>query len=234
MTASTLSESKSDTWTDQLKQAYSRAVWNAGGLPVLLPNLPDSDPDQTLDGIDGLLLSGGRDIEPSLYGDVETHPTVELDRPRDRCEMPLILAAHRRGMPILGICRGIQSLNVALGGSLWQDVPSQVPSDVKHRQEASGEQATHMLRIEDGCRLAVVLEINELPVNSFHHQAVRAVAPGLRAVGWSQDGLIEAIEDPSRPFVIGVQYHPEEMAGVCAVSARLFARFVTAASRETE
>ena len=228
LTASTQSANNAGTWTDQLKQAYSRAVVKAGGVPVILPNVPGCDPEPFLDRIDGLLLSGGRDIAPALYGDEETHPTVEVDGPRDDFELPLIRAAYRRGMPILGICRGIQSLNVALGGSLWQDVPSQLPSDVKHSQDAPGAEPTHLLRLESGCRLAGVFGRAEVSVNSFHHQAVRTVAGGLRAVGWSQDGLIEAIEDPGKPFVIGLQYHPEEMVEVCEASARLFAGFAAA------
>ncbi len=230
ITASTVAEANADKWTDQLKQAYARAIWDAGGIPLLLPNLPDADPDAILTCIDGLLLSGGRDVEPVLYGDGEIHPTVELDVPRDRFELPLIRAAHGRDIPILGICRGIQSLNVALGGTLWQDLPSQSPSDVKHRQDAAGDQATHTLRLEPECRLAAVFGRRELPVNSFHHQAVRAVADGLVAVGWAEDGIVEAVEDPRRRFVIGVQYHPEEMAGSCAASASLFASFVAAGS----
>jgi putative glutamine amidotransferase len=216
--------------TDQLKQAYTRAIWEAGGVPLLLPNLPYGVAQAYLDRLDGLLLAGGRDIEPSRYGDPETHPTVELDQPRDQFELPLVRAAHRRDMPILGVCRGIQVLNVALGGTLWQDLPGQSPTSVEHRQTARGDEATHNLRVTPRSRLARVLSREEMRVNSFHHQAVRVVAKDLLAVGWSEDGIIEAVEDPRKPFAIGVQYHPEEMVDVCSASARLFARFVAASA----
>lgn len=235
ITCTTHSVADQSVWTDQLKHAYARAVWNAGGMPVLMPNVADPAAARLADRMDGLLLSGGRDLEPSLYGDAETHPTVELDRPRDAFELPLTRRAFEINMPILGICRGIQTLNVALGGTLWQDVPSQWRGTserdggpLTHRQEEPGSQATHGLRMAAGSVLRAALGVAEFAVNTFHHQAVRDVADPLRAVGWSEDGLIEAVEAPDRAFVIGVQYHPEEMADTCAISARLFAAFVEA------
>ncbi|MBM3493376.1 MAG: gamma-glutamyl-gamma-aminobutyrate hydrolase family protein [Armatimonadetes bacterium] len=228
ITCSTVAGKSESVWTDGLKSAYASAVWRGGGTPVLIPNLAPEAVDAAIKPLDGLLLSGGRDIEPRIYGDGDKHSTVELDTPRDAFELPLALAAYRRSMPILGICRGIQALNVALGGTLWQDLPSQTPSSVAHRQGAPGSEATHALRIEPGSALAGALGHAEMRVNTFHHQAVKTVAGCLRAVGWAEDGLVEALESPDRPFVVAVQYHPEEMAGVCEASARLFAAFVAA------
>jgi putative glutamine amidotransferase len=216
---------------DHLKRNYAQSVWDAGGIPVALPNLGAEAVGPVLDALDGLLISGGRDVEPRLYGEMEVHPTVELDLLRDAFEMDLIREAYGCDMPILGICRGIQALNVALGGTLWQDVPGQFPATVRvqHRQTEPGAQPTHELRIQPGSRLADIMGCTTMRVNTFHHQAVRNVAPGLAVVGWAEDGLIEAVEATDRRFVIAVQYHPEEMAATCALSAGLFARFVAAA-----
>jgi len=221
----------SDQVVDRLAQTYTGAIRCAGGLPVILPNLDGHSQTDVVARVDGLLLSGGRDIAPQLYGAAEQHPTVELDLPRDAAEVPLIRAALEANLPILAICRGIQALNVALGGTLYQDLPSERPGEVIHRQKQARHVATHRLRLVAGSTTADALGVLDLPVNSFHHQAVREVAPALWVSGYAEDGLVEALEAPDRPFVVAVQYHPEELVGVCEASRRLFARFVEAARR---
>lgn len=213
----------------RLGHRYVQAVLDAGGLPVLIPNAPAAA-QEVVERLDGLLVSGGRDVEPSLYGEAEQHPTVELDRPRDATELPLIRWAYERGLPLLGICRGIQAVNVALGGSLFQDLPSQRPGPVVHRQSQARHVATHQLILRAGSLTARCLGTETLMVNSFHHQAVRNPAPCLRVVGHAEDGVIEALEAEDRRFFVCVQYHPEEMTDVCGHSRRLFEEFVRAAA----
>jgi len=215
---------------DRLAHTYTRAVLMAGGLPVLIPNVAETPIGDLLGRLDGLLLTGGRDVAPAHYGQLDVHPSVELDTLRDAVELPLIREAFERDVPILAICRGIQALNVALGGTLFQDLPSQRPGFVSHRQTAPRHEATHQLVLEPGSLAARALNVTQLRVNSFHHQGVEYVAPPLKATGYAEDGLIEAVEAEGRRFVLGVQYHPEEMVNVCESSRRLFRTFVTAAN----
>ena len=205
--------------------AYSRAVAAAGALTVLLPVGDPADAPDYLDRVDGLLLPGGIDLEPSHYGQ-EPHPRLgETDDGQDRFEIAIAREAWRRRMPIFAICRGIQLLNVALGGTLIQDLPSDAPSDVDHRQKAARAEATHDIHVEPDSRL-YRLAGERMAVNSFHHQAVDVVAPGLRVVGRSIDGVVEALECDAYPHLIAVQCHPEETAICDPVSQSLFRQFV--------
>ncbi|HEX6547840.1 MAG TPA: gamma-glutamyl-gamma-aminobutyrate hydrolase family protein [Candidatus Dormibacteraeota bacterium] len=192
-------------------QPYLDALARAGAEPVLLetPNL---------EGFDGLLLTGGKDIDPAHYGEAPD-PTTEVDPPRDQFEIPLVEEAISRGLPIFGICRGVQLLNVALGGSLFQDLPHHPPTPKELRS-----QPAHPVRIAPDGKLAAIVG-ERLEVNSLHHQAVKDVAPGLRAVAWAEDGTVEALESPDHP-VLGVQWHPEEMPDA-PWSERLFSAFVS-------
>jgi putative glutamine amidotransferase len=165
-----------------------------------------------LDGLWGLCLSGGPDLEPSAYG-AERHPALGVTEPHlDVFEIALVRAAEARGMPVLAICRGLQVLNVARGGTLIQDLPSLRPSDVEHRQAQSGSTPTHDVTLQDSTT-AECLGVRHARVNSFHHQAVDRLGDGLRAVGWAPDGVIEAIEATDRNFTIAVQWHAESMVG---------------------
>jgi len=215
---------------DQLGQAYARAVATVGGIPVLIPNVPVPNASALIAALDGLLLSGGRDVAPERYGAEDRHPATEVDLLRDEIELQLIHAALAQRIPILGICRGIQSLNVALGGTLYQDLPSERPGPIAHRQNEPRHVATHRLVIEPDSLAAGALGVTVLAVNTFHHQAVKEAAPTLRVTGHAEDGLIEAVEAPDFGFVLGVQYHPEEMVETCAASLRLFRAFVEAAA----
>ncbi|MCX6360112.1 MAG: gamma-glutamyl-gamma-aminobutyrate hydrolase family protein [Armatimonadetes bacterium] len=215
---------------DRLVWAYARAVIAAGGTPVLLPNLT-TNIEALLERLDGLLLAGGEDICPERYGEAKRHPKVVVTPARDDLEIPLARLAVQRGLPVLGICRGIQLLNVALGGTLYQDLPDQRPSCVVHRQTDARHLGTHGLTAEPGTHLAVLVGPEPLRVNTFHHQAVRDVAPGLVISARAEDGLVEALETADGR-VVAVQYHPEDMAPVCPRSAALFAGFVTRCGEE--
>ncbi|MGC8668894.1 MAG: gamma-glutamyl-gamma-aminobutyrate hydrolase family protein [Chthonomonadales bacterium] len=210
--------------------SYLRALTAAGAAPILLPNLDEAELRAAwLDRLDGVLLTGGADVDPALYGEEVLNGTVKTDGVRDRAELPLIRDAWARRMPILAICRGIQALNVALGGSLYQDLPSQKPSAIAHRQAQERCVCSHAIRIRTDSRLAQLSGTSTLQVNSFHHQAIRRLAPGLQAVAWAEDGVIEGVEAPASPFVVGVQYHPEDLADTQREARSLFEGFVAAA-----
>lgn len=196
-----------------LNSAYVRSVLSAGGVPVMLsPIMGPSYAARALDGVDGLVLTGGEDMDPAWYEAVPHPKTYPPSRERDLFELALFAAARQRDLPILGICRGIQVINVALGGTLWQDLPSERPGPVDHSPEAARTDRTHLVRLEPGSLAARALGGTEYRVNSFHHQAVRDLAPKLVATGWSEDGLIEAAEAaPGEPWMLAVQWHPEEM-----------------------
>lgn len=215
----------------QLNGAYAQAIHEAGGLPLLLPpGLDAAALEQVASEIDGLLLPGGVDVDPARY-DAARHPTTQVNDALDALELPLAQQALAAGLPLLAICRGIQLLNVASGGSLWQDLPSERPSALVHPQrDVPRDHLAHHLRLEPGSRLAGILGAGELPVNSFHHQGLCHIGDGLRPVGWAEDGVVEAVEGPGA-FVFGVQCHPEELVQSQPVWRRLFTAFVEAAAR---
>lgn len=192
-----------------LNTAYIRALESAGLVPLAVPTmLAPERAGAALAAVRGLVLSGGEDVAPDRYG-ATPHPRLgPVDPARDAAELALIAAARTRGLPILAICRGIQILNVALGGTLYQDLDSERPGSVPH----AGEQ-THQLRVEPGSLVERTLGTRAATVNSRHHQAIRTLAPGLKAVGWAEDGVIEAVEpaDASAPWMVAVQWHPEDL-----------------------
>jgi putative glutamine amidotransferase len=190
---------------------YPEAIRRAGAVPVVIPPLDVDSIEPLLDGLCGLCLSGGPDLHPSIYG-AEPSPLLGPTEPHlDVFEVALVRAAEAREMPVLAICRGLQVLNVARGGSLIQDLPSERPSGVTHRQGDVGWVATHGVRLEQGSLVAGYLGETEIRVNSFHHQAVDRLGSGLRAVGWAEDGTVEAIEATDRRFTLAVQWHAESM-----------------------
>jgi putative glutamine amidotransferase len=210
-------------------QSYVRALEAAGGSAVLIPLLADQAALRAIyERLDGVLLAGGGDVEPDRYGDPERHPTLfGLDPAQDEVETTLVNWALADGRPLLAICRGIQVLNVAIGGTLWQDVPSQRPSDVDHPgKDRPRADVNHLVTIAPQSRLAAIVGDEPLGVNSFHHQAIRQLASGFAVTALAPDGVIEAIESPDSRFVLGVQFHPEEMWSVSERLARLFRAFV--------
>ncbi|HEX8101246.1 MAG TPA: gamma-glutamyl-gamma-aminobutyrate hydrolase family protein [Solirubrobacteraceae bacterium] len=202
---------------------YMRAVERAGGLPVVLPPLTSGDVAALLDRLDGICLSGGPDLDPAAYGARERHPALgETEPPLDAFELALVREADRRGMPVLGVCRGVQTLNVARGGTLHQDVPG-------HRQTEVATQPTHEVAIALHSRTARTLGVTRLAVNSFHHQAVDALGAGLCVTARAADGTVEALECRERPFFLGVQWHAETLVDHPAQLA-LFRALVRAAA----
>ncbi len=217
---------------DRLNCAYSRAVALAGGIPVLIPNVAEPDLIAAYLGkIDGLMLSGGYDLEPMLFGEDKLSDTVETDPPRDRAEIPLIGKALKSNMPILAICRGIQSLNVALGGSLFQDIPIQITSDIIHRQPGGRSEMSHAVKVSADSTTRALVQSDAFRVNSFHHQAIKGLGRDLIVTARAEDGIVEAVEIPGDRFVVGVQWHPEELVHVSEEARNLFQGFVAAAAR---
>ena len=196
---------------DLLPRVYSVAVAGAGGTALLLPpdDLVAQAPDELLDRIDALLLAGGEDIDPATYG-ASPHPRTGPSWPeRDRFELALTHRAIERGLPVLGICRGMQMLNVALGGTLHQHLPD-VTGDERHRH-SPGVYSDHDVRLEPGSLAARAVGAERTAVKSSHHQGVAELGEGLRASGWSEpDRLVEAIEAPDQQFALGVLWHTEE------------------------
>jgi putative glutamine amidotransferase len=186
--------------------AYVRAVERAGGRALLVP--PDDDGvEETLDALDGLILSGGNDVDPAAYG-AEPHAATGGVRPeRDRGELALLEGALARDMPVLAVCRGSQILNVARGGDLVQHLP-EVVGDEKHR-ETPGVFSAHDVRVDPESRLGGLVG-DRAPVKSHHHQGFGRIGGGLRETAWADDGTLEAVEDPSKRFALGVLWHPEE------------------------
>lgn len=216
-------------------QDYVAGVLQAGGVPMILPPFAESAGEMA-GGIEGLVLSGGSDLHPGYYGE-EPLPELGVTIPeRDAFETALVEHALGRGIPILGICRGLQVLNVALGGTLYQDLPSQLHPDlIAHRQTTPKWQWTHEVKVDEGSRMAAVMGTDALRVNSYHHQAIKDLAAPLRTVARSSDGVIEGIEyrDLSERWIMGVQWHAEAMrdTGENPAHRNLFRAHVEAAER---
>ncbi|MDD5371521.1 MAG: gamma-glutamyl-gamma-aminobutyrate hydrolase family protein [Anaerolineaceae bacterium] len=214
-------------------EAYVHSVIRAGGLPVLIPlGIPSEQLDKLRRRLDGVLFTGGADIDPVLFGG-EPHPSVYGVNPeRDRLELELLRQVAERGTPFLGICRGFQVANVALGGSLYTHLPDQYPGGLKHDHPVSDScsRLAHHVQIEAGTCLARIVAPDDLPVNSLHHQGARDIAPGLVVNARAEDGLVEGLELPGHPFGLAVQWHPEWLPDVARMQA-IFRAFVEAAAQ---
>ena len=214
-------------------QKYLAVLRSVGAVPWVVPLAPD-DPETLAEiaaRLDGLLLTGGADIDPTCYGERPRETCGPTDPARDATELALLALAAERRLPVFGICRGMQMLNVAAGGTLYQDIPSQVPATLKHDSGTDRTALTHEVTITPGSRLATVMGESVVGVNSLHHQAVKELGANLRPTGFSPDGVIEAIEVVGERFVIGVQWHPEELTQDHPGMRNLFAAFVQAAGR---
>ncbi len=213
--------------------SYSDSVVDAGGVPVVIPILDPKAIPHVVRRLDGILLTGGGDIAPDVYGGAGHATVYGVDEARDRSELAVARHAAEEKMPVLAICRGIQVLNVALGGDLIADIPSQIDGGFEHFVTGNGAatQAHQSIELADGCGLAQLFGTTSLKVNSLHHQAVATPAPGLRPVAWSEDGVIEAMEpeDASWPL-LAVQWHPENLVGTEPAARSLFGELVSAAS----
>ncbi|QEL20006.1 gamma-glutamyl-gamma-aminobutyrate hydrolase family protein [Limnoglobus roseus] len=220
-----------------MSQRYIEVLESFGAVPWLIPLLTnDSDTlREIFERLDGLFLAGGADIEPSRYGEATRPVCGGTDANRDAVEISLIRQALESRTPIFGICRGLQILNVACGGSLYQDIATQVPAAIKHdftaaQQHLDRTAQVHDVTVKAGSRLADLLGSAVLPVNSIHHQAVKDLGKDLIATAFSPDGVIEGVEGTTGGYVLAVQWHPEELVETTPAMRRLFSDFVTAAA----
>jgi len=216
--------------TYSLARKYAEGVLQAGGVPVIVPHNLDEDALRAmLNRVDGVVLSGGGDIDPVLFSE-DAHPaTSTIESDRDRVELTLAQWIVERDIPCLAICRGIQVLNVALGGTLIQDIPSQVPHALPHsfdRQTTPRNYLAHPVQIDPASQLARIMQLEVAQANSWHHQSIKQVADRLRVTAAAPDGVIEAVEVPGRRYAIGVQWHPEWLFEEHPEHQRLFAGLV--------
>lgn len=215
-----------------MRPAYIKAIRAAGGIPVILPlDLTTEELKQLADTFDGFLFTGGPDVHPFYFGEETQAHCGNVCLRRDVMELELLKLVMARRKPILGICRGVQLLNIGLGGDIYQDIPSQFKEDfpIAHTQPFYYDIPSHTVKVTPNTLLADIAQSDTLKVNSMHHQAVRRIAPGLTTSGHAPGGLVECIEKPDYPYFIGVQWHPEYLWEQDEAAARLFASFVEAA-----
>ncbi|GGH77695.1 putative glutamine amidotransferase [Pullulanibacillus pueri] len=214
----------------KIKEEYCLSILETGGLPVAVPYLTDTlSLQEILSKVDGLILTGGSDIDPALYGE-EPAPSLGTIVPaRDRFEIPLVQYALTLDLPILAICRGLLILNVAAGGSLYQDIYAEAGASLQHKQSAPRDHASHSIKVNKGTLLHRFTQTERLRINSFHHQAIKRIAPGFHLSAAAPDGIIEAIEHPQKNFTLGVQWHPGSLLQKDPSARRLFQGFIQAA-----
>lgn len=209
-----------------VNEAYITSVLAAGGLPILIPHMNPNLLLEVIKQVDAVLIPGGIDIDANLFNQ-EIHPRCgKIDPLWDELDLTVIRAALERDLPLLAICRGCQILNVACGGDLVQDIPSQVKDAINHNPDAPKWHATHDIAVTDDSKLAKLLGTTSIRVNSFHHQAVARIAPGLQVSAVASDGVIEGIESKEHGYVIGVQWHPELMIKHHPVFKSLFTELI--------
>jgi putative glutamine amidotransferase len=217
-------------------ETYIQSVVHAGGCPLMIPlGLPDSMLKEIVSRLDGILFIGGGDVNPERYAS-QSHPLVNsVDEDRDRVEISLIQTAFSQHIPIFGICRGLQVINVAMGGSLYEDLLAQGGASIKHDYfpGEARDYLAHTVQVETESHLRRILGADEVEVNSMHHQGIRALAPGLRATAWAPDGVIEAVEMPEYSFGLAVQWHPEWLQAHLSMRF-LFQEFIQAAVKQSK
>ena len=225
----TMSYNGENTYT--LKETYAKAVRQAGGIPVAVPPIDDEFCLRVIaKKLDGIILTGGVDVDPMLFDENPHQKLGKICPLRDTVEIFLVKEMMRLKKPILGICRGMQVLNVALGGSIIQDIPTDLPNAIKHQQDAPGWYATHKIDIIDSYSwLSQIFKKSTVMVNSYHHQSLKDIAPDFKISAKAPDGVIEAIELKDRDvFCVGVQWHPEEMCDKSPDQQRIFEYFLDA------
>ncbi|MYH01156.1 MAG: gamma-glutamyl-gamma-aminobutyrate hydrolase family protein [Nitrospira sp. SB0675_bin_23] len=214
-----------------LRARYMKAIEDAGGIPVVLPLLSNrAGWRQVVSHVHGLLVTGsGSDLAPELYGERQRHQFARMSRERATMELGVAKAAYRADVPTLGICGGMQSLNVALGGTLYQDIAAQIKTPIDHLPAHSATRTAHAVQIAPGSLLRRIVRKARVEVNSSHHQSVKQVAPNLLLTAIAPDGVIEAIEAPDRLFCLGVQWHPEFLYERDPIQRRLFSALIRTA-----
>ena len=222
-----------DECAARVMRSYAEAIEDNGGLPLLLPYIENDEAvDRFIDVCDGFLFTGGVDVEPRKYGE-ETHPkcgTIRLFR--DDLELRVAERALKTGKPIMGICRGIQLLNVALGGKLYQDIPSEIPSDIPHAQSEPKTSPSHSVNVIEGTPLHALAGKTKMVANSFHHQAISTLGEGLEVMALADDGIIEAVYLPSAPYFRAYQWHPERLFKTDGDNRAIFVDFINAAKNK--
>lgn len=220
-----------DTDGLRLAQSYTDAIQKSGAIPLILPlKLNEAECSQLAESLDGFLFTGGPDIHPFLFGEDTLEGCGNRSPLRDQSEPLLFSAVYKQKKPILAICRGIQLINIALGGDIYQNLCSQLPRSilVAHSQPFHLTNACHRVALEPSSLLSNIVCSTEIEVNSSHHQSIRQTAPALTVCGCAADGVIEAVEQKDYPFLIGVQWHPEMLADTYSHASRLFEAFVRA------
>lgn len=214
-----------------LSSVYSDTVLQAGGVPLLIPLIPDKDMNQLCQQIDGLIITGGEDIDPAYYGELP-HPTLQRITPQlDEMEFALVQKILELDKPYIGTCRGLHMLNVVMGGSLHQSIHDQREEySFLHRQNAIRTHRSHPVKLDKKSKVFQIFQKEEFKVNSFHHQGVNRVGEGLKVAATAPDGIVEAVESENHTFIYGFQWHPEEFALIGdEPSKKLFAKFIEAA-----
>ena len=211
---------------------YAQGLEAAGAVPVILPLTTDQEAlERYAQTFDGFLFPGGHDLDPALYGQNPTDQCGTVCPQRDSMERKLFPLTLETGKPLLGICRGIQLFNVMLGGNLYQDIPTECPSDVEHHETPPYDKVAHPVTVEQGTPLYQAVGVTQMGVNSYHHQGIKALGKGLRVAAKAPDGMVEAVYLPDHPFALAVQWHPEFSRLSDENSRRIFEAFVKAARK---
>ncbi|WP_163538712.1 gamma-glutamyl-gamma-aminobutyrate hydrolase family protein [Gracilibacillus sp. YIM 98692] len=211
-----------------IHEKHIQAVIKAGGVPVIIPTGTNEMTEVWVRICHGIILSSGEDIDPNTFGANPSPKIQKTNKKRDFTEVELVKNALKQGKPILGLCRGATMLNVALGGTVIQDIETNNTKAMKHNQQATRPEPTHYIQIDETSELYQIIGSSNILVNSMHHQAIDQIAPNLKKTAVAPDGVIEAVEgtDKTSPMLMGIQWHPEEMAGEDPIMQRLFDRFV--------
>ncbi|CAH2212195.1 gamma-glutamyl-gamma-aminobutyrate hydrolase family protein [Tepidibacter aestuarii] len=226
-------EEKAKKSYDSVSHNYIKSVYSAGGIPVLIPLVEDEKVvNNYLKSVNGIILSGGEDVSPLIYGENPMEKVQLICEQRDIFEKELFLEALRLNIPVLGICRGLQVMNVALGGTLYQDINTQIENSLGHYQKDTPvNNLYHQVKIDNESILFDIFDEEKISVNSFHHQSIKKIGNNLKETAWSVDGVVEGIEHISKDFAVGVQWHPEDLATKYPDFLKLFKALVQACTQ---